>query len=329
MVARSQSFFRGDGTIEGYRHFIRLIGPEAQGNRVSGAALRDLLRVLVDGTRGAVRLRTEGRSFSRGTPPTWLARAADFDVLRLEEGSTVVPLHARPLAETAPGRFAQDDLFGSISKRSGLSLFEESLDLALEGEEETEVFDQPLLKRFQGFSRLLDHDIEAVEISSEESEDFLKGGAMIVQAEKLQTIDRLIKKTPPPQRTRLVGKLDMIRHSDRLFCLKLESGQTVKGVAESVTLAELKNRWGGNVVVHGTVSFRPSGTVLRIEAEAIEEADETSSMWSQIPKPVFHRLDIPTLRQEQGPRSGLKAICGQWPGDETDEEIAEALAELS
>ena len=31
------------------------------------------------------------------------------------------------------------------------------------------------------------------------------------------------------------------------------------------------------------------------------------------------------LRQAQGPGSGAAAIMGRWPGDETDEEIAEAL----
>ncbi len=35
------------------------------------------------------------------------------------------------------------------------------------------------------------------------------------------------------------------------------------------------------------------------------------------------------FRQPQGPDSGLKAILDQWPGDETDEEIAAALENLS
>jgi hypothetical protein len=35
------------------------------------------------------------------------------------------------------------------------------------------------------------------------------------------------------------------------------------------------------------------------------------------------------FRQPQGPRSGVNAIIGRWPGDETEEEIASALLELS
>ncbi len=35
------------------------------------------------------------------------------------------------------------------------------------------------------------------------------------------------------------------------------------------------------------------------------------------------------FRKPQGPKSGLAAIIGKWPGDETDEEVDAALRELS
>ncbi len=35
------------------------------------------------------------------------------------------------------------------------------------------------------------------------------------------------------------------------------------------------------------------------------------------------------LHKRQGPRSGVAAIIGRWPGDETDEEIDKALAAIS
>ena len=35
------------------------------------------------------------------------------------------------------------------------------------------------------------------------------------------------------------------------------------------------------------------------------------------------------FRRPQGPDSGLNAILGQWPGDETDDEIAAELEHLS
>jgi hypothetical protein len=44
---------------------------------------------------------------------------------------------------------------------------------------------------------------------------------------------------------------------------------------------------------------------------------------------VFGPLDERTLRQPQGSRSGVAAIFGQLPGDESDDEIIEALDLLS
>ena len=291
--------------------------------------LRDLLDVLVEGARGAVRLQVEGRSSARGPRPGWLDVAAEFDVLPLEEGSTVVPIMASPLSETAPEWFAQASIVASISRRSGLGLFEESLGAALEGDEESESFDQALLERFKELAHIVDDEIDTIEITTDEPGSSIEGASLRIGPERFATIDRLIQKTPPSQRTRLAGKLNMIRHHDRMFALQLESGETVKGVAESLAVDDLSAHWGEDVIVHGRASFRPSGAVLRVEADAIEEAKGSTALWSCMPKPVFHNLPEGDLREKQGPRSGLNAIYGKWPGGETDEEIAEALAEIS
>jgi hypothetical protein len=40
-------------------------------------------------------------------------------------------------------------------------------------------------------------------------------------------------------------------------------------------------------------------------------------------------LTEPPLRQSQDRTSGINAIIGRWPGDESDEVVAKALEELS
>ncbi|MBI3099532.1 MAG: hypothetical protein HYY93_15095 [Planctomycetes bacterium] len=40
-------------------------------------------------------------------------------------------------------------------------------------------------------------------------------------------------------------------------------------------------------------------------------------------------LDPRTLMQPQGPKTGLNAIFGRWPGTESDEEVAAALEDMS
>jgi hypothetical protein len=71
------------------------------------------------------------------------------------------------------------------------------------------------------------------------------------------------------------------------------------------------------------------GALLRIDAERIEPATGDVSLWSRAPTPTFQELDGRKLSVPQGPRSGVSAIWGQWPGDETDEEFNDALSHLS
>ncbi len=304
---------------------IRISGPGARGVRVEGALLRDLLDVLVDGCQQAVRLRVEGRSTAQGKLPAWLTRAASFDVVGFKEGSTVLVVEAPSLAEAVPEQFRQADLFTPVEPAlSCLDLLEESLRDALEGKPESDAYDDGLIRTFEDFSRVLRHEVEAVE--------FIGGAPLRVDLRGVETCRRLRNAIPPDQRVRIAGKLDVLRHSDRMFTLILESGGPVRGVvaSEAIDLAELGAMWGGPAVVSGVAKFRPSGSLLRIEAEIIERAGEKDlSLWGTLPQPVFGPLDERELRQPQGPRSGVSAIFGQLPGEESDEEIIEALDRFS
>ncbi len=311
---------------ETYRHWIRLRGEGATGSRISGALLRDLLDVLVEGCRGAVRMRVEGRSSAPGPTTDWLAHAADFEILPLEEGSTVLPIETPPLAVSAPERFAQLSFLEVDPSQSGFSLFEQSLDQALRGNEEAELFDQPLLQRFAGLAKVLSDGVEGIEITGEEE---WVGEPLTIEPKHLRCVEKLLEKTPPPQRVRVGGTLDTIRHSDRMFSLVLESGESVKGVADTLSAGRLASLFGEDVIVQGRAFFRPSGRVLRVQADTIIPAEGDLGPWSSAPRPIMAGIEQRTLIKEQGPRSGLNAIYGGWPGDESDEQLESALAEMS
>ena len=44
---------------------------------------------------------------------------------------------------------------------------------------------------------------------------------------------------------------------------------------------------------------------------------------------ILGRFDYSVLHQPQEPDSGMNAIFGKWPGDESDEEILALLEEMS
>jgi hypothetical protein len=243
----------------------------------------------------------------------------------LQEGSSVLLLEAPSLGEAAPEHFGQRDLFLTVDPaRSCLDLFEESVRDAVAGRAESDAYDDGLIRTFERFSRVLRHGVDVVELGD--------GVPVRIDAGSVEALGRLRRAIPPDQRVRVAGSLDMLRHSDRMFTLVLESGALVRGVvvADRVDRSALAALWGRDVVVAGVAKFRPSGSVLRIEADQIESADtQDMSLWGAEPRPVFDVLDERALRQSQGPRSGVNAIFGQLADVDTDDDIIEALDRLS
>ena len=307
---------------------VRLSGPDVRSGRISAGVLRDLLDVLVEGSRRALRFRMEGRSTARGTPPAWLGAASAFEVVGLTEGSTLIEIEAPELQGAFGNLLPQLGPFEPMEPRStGLTLFAESLADAIAGDADSDRYDNGLLQKFQELSRVFERGVGALELTERNGPAGRSG--LTIRPEALESIEKLQQQTPPSQHVRVAGRLDAIRHSDRMFALILESGTTLRGVAEGFPPEAMAGLFGQAVIVSGTASFRPSGRVQAIEAERIEKAEGDFTLWAAEPRPLLPSLLRKDLQREQGPRSGLGAVIGAWPGEETDEEVRAVLRSLS
>ena len=306
------------------RYEIRLQGAEARGNRISGPLLLDLLSILTEGSRQALRLRLDGRSKFTGPAPSWLAPATRFDVVGIRDGSTIVDIEAPSLAEAAPEKFAQRDFFSEMNiDQSAVTLMEASLSDALSGKAESDLYDDDLIETFEGLSEIVGKGYDTLQ---------MKGPRPVsVDAASLRKLVTLRDSTPAPRRVRIAGFLEAIRWSDRMFTLKLADGSKLRGVAlsDAVDRESLRLGFGTKVAISARAVFRPSGRVLRIEADHMEAATGDVGVWSVVPKPMDGKLDRRTLIELQGPKTGINAIWGKWPGDESDEQIAEWLRNVS
>lgn len=104
----------------------------------------------------------------------------------------------------------------------------------------------------------------------------------------------------------------------------------MRGVASNeLGIEPFRDLFGTDVRVSGLAKFRPSGSVLRIEAEAVQAAQGDVSVWSKMPVPRGRSQAHRELKKPHGARSGIAAIWGKWPGDESDEEFDAALSQLS
>lgn len=305
----------------GSQHVIRFSGKGIDAH--SAPFLRDLLDVLVDGAQQATRLQVDGRSTAPGTLPGWLDAASRFDLARIHAQEIV--LSAPSLVEAAPQRFKQLDLFSAgVPDRSCLDYLEDSLEDALAGREDSERYDRPLMSTLEGLGRLFRHGVESIEI--------VNGRTLRIDPRGVDVIRTLEIRTPEDRRVMVAGKLETIRHSDRAFSLVLESGESLRGVVatDQIGPEDLAALFGRQALVGGQAKFRPSGSPLRIEADLIEPASGNDVVvFSSAPTPLFGELHPREVQRAQGSKSGLAAIVGQWPGDETDEQVRAALADLS
>lgn len=192
--------------------------------------------------------------------------------------------------------------------------------------ENSERFDRGLLKTLVEFRQSLTEGFDGLLLSGHRYTD--EQPARLTAA-TLEAAERLCRETPPPQRVRVVGRLDMIWESRQVFRLILDDGQGVYGVLLQDDMSSLGALWRQRIVVHGLAVYRPSGQLLRLDAEQIDNGEGEPSIWSRIPRARTRKLDVREFARPQTPTTGVGAIIGKWPGEETDEEITSILEELS
>lgn len=140
----------------------------------------------------------------------------------------------------------------------------------------------------------------------------------------------LLSERTSPRCVRLSGTLRAVRHNDRTFTLALRSGDQVKCFLRQGTPEMLVSHLGKVAVIGGIAYFRPAGSLLRVDVDAVMPGSDLElALWSESPRPLFARPDAPVFFRLQGAQSGLESIIGAWPGDETDDEIFALLDEIS
>jgi hypothetical protein len=304
---------------------LKLEGPSVTGTRVNAPLLREILALLIDGSQKALRIRTQGRSTSRGVLPDWIAAATEFTV-QIREGSTVLDIESPSLLDAAPNEFRQTQLFPEIDPtRPALDYLVDSIEAALHEDNGTNLYDGPFLKFLAKLEGIFEHGVTDVEFHQV---DGASRPQLKVQRSSVGQFRQLESRIPKPQRVNVAGKLDTIRHSDRTFVLALSADHRIRGIAEQSE--DLQQLWGKSVFATGTAHFTVDGSVQRVEVDLLRLATERElSLFSEAPLPITRTIQPQDLKRPQGRRSGLNAIFGKWPGDEDDAEIAEALHDLS
>ena len=315
------------------QHELLLEGPRAGAGHPPSEVVAAVLGRMAPLVAGAASMAFRRATSVRGPIPSWLRAATDVrlvDVARGRSDSTVLVLEGPRLGDAAREVYKQLSLFESTSKpaedETAVDLLTEALSDVRAEKRESERFDTSLLGRVERFKPAFALGLDDIVINSRRKKSTT---ASRIDPALTESARKLYRSTPPAQRVRVSGKLDMIRDSDRVFALIVD-GAVLRGIWFGDDMASLSKVFRENVTVEGRGVFRPSGALLRVEAQSVVHASSSDDLFRRVPSAAVGPIEpIRSHRKLTGSGRGFDAIFGRWPGEEQDEELEAALRDLS
>ncbi|SFH82842.1 hypothetical protein [Planctomicrobium piriforme] len=309
---------------------ILLSSRDAWGDKAPPQPIGEILRLLPEAITGSIRMAFEGRSKARGKIPKWLERMADIRLTGFSGyEDTALEFECPTLGDAAPELFRQREFNWSSrpdASTTGFDLLSDVLIDVAAHNGDSERFDRRLLRTLSSFSSGLDGVFHELAVLSPQGR---KAVPALLNTEVISTAREMSLQTPKSNRVRVVGVLDMIRASTQAFSVRLDDGQEMRGVMSPGNLSTHRELFEKRVLILGKAVYRPSGRLLRVDADEMLPASDDDTFFSAMPKPAIRKVELRKAVLEQAGKRGVAGIIGKWPGDETDEEIAAALKEMS
>jgi hypothetical protein len=314
--------------VKTVEHTITLHSPEPLGGRLPPVPFGKVLAQTGDLVALAVRMRLEGISRSKGRRPDWLNAASDIRYIGHSSngnGATILAFDAPRIGEVVPDKLLQQDLFSNTpsAKDTPFDLIADAVSAVNAAQRDSNLFDNHLLKSLSRVGSSLSPAFDSAAIAGDR---IPADGPIVANSRTFERAEELRTTTPRPHVVKVLGELDMIRYSTSAFGLRVKDAEA-PCVLVSGNIDDLARLGRREVLVQGRAVFRPSGGLLRIEVDHFEEGNGQPELWRQLPMARSGKLDSAKYRVPQGPRSGINAIFGTWPGDETEEEFIAAISE--
>lgn len=307
-----------------------LEAPEGLGARPQPGLLGPLLVQIPDALRDSVRMGFLHSSRAGGRLSKALKAASEVRFIGVSsdsETSTNVRFEMAVFGDAAPELFAQGKMWdeGPGPEASAFDLLGDALVDIGAGRADSDHFDQPLLARVGRYGVLFKKGLTSVSLTGDGKRAVARITPAVVDA-----AHALSRRTPAPRRVRVTGRLDLMGASQGVLKLHLRPGEIVTALwTGSGGMEGFKDFFNQEVVVEGLGVFRPSGTLLRIEADALLPATVQDEFFREVPK-ALALLDHPSMtRLRPGEKSPYHRILESIPAEETDEEFAAAVEAFS
>jgi hypothetical protein len=310
---------------------IRLAGQAGLGLKPRPEFIGPVLGNLHATLQDAVRMGFLHSSRARGRVPRSVQAAADVRFIghvASSDEETLLRFEVSPFCEAAAELFAQGDMWeeGPKPEQTAFEVLGGVLIDVQRRQADSDRFDAGMLQRIASYGTFF----RRTQVNSMVLADVALEQTACLNLEVAQSARSLAAETPAPRRIRLVGRLDVIGISQSLMKLRMGRGAPIaarwEGREELATLSRFLDR---DVLCEGTGVFRPSGSLLRIDVDAVEAATESADAFRHVPsaqpKSSVERL----LAAGRGVKLPYTEFLGAIPGEEPDDEFAAEVARLS
>lgn len=269
-------------------------------------------------------------SRARGRIPACLRAAAQVHFVghsTNQAGATLLHFEVPTFGSTAGELFEQKLLWedGPKPEQTAFELLGAALSDVRKRQRESNRFDRGMLQRVSSYRRVLRRGIERIGLPDT---DLPEAGEIDQVA--VAAASELCAATPPSRRVRVTGRLDLMAAKQAVLKLDIKDSAFVTAVWEGVQSVEaLKDFFNRDVVIEGMGVFRPSGSLLRIDADAITLAGVQDEFFRQVPAAMSTPDYQVITRLRPGEKSSFSRILGSIPAEESDEEFAAAVEAFS
>lgn len=312
---------------------FRLEAPSGLGAKPRPELIGPVLTHLRDTLQDAVRMGFLHSSRARGRIPHDIKAAAEVRYIGHAqadggEGATLLRFEVAPFGEAAAGLFAQTQLWddGPRPEQTAFELLGAALDDVGSRRAESNRFDPNLLRRIAGYRRMFGRGV----LSRIVLPDSALPQSPRLDAEIVLSARALSDATPKPRRVRVTGRLDLMGASQGVLKIHVGPNGLVTALWDGdEPIDGLTTLFNRAVVCEGLGVFRPSGSLLRIDADAIALAGAQDAAFGHVPRAVPTSDIGRAMRLRSSEAPVYAAFLGSVPAEETEEEFVAAVEAMS
>jgi hypothetical protein len=305
------------------KYEIRLAGADQDDGKIELDRLVQLAQSITNIARGALQVKLVGISNEKGRRTEKISTALKIKLSDLKKGSTVLELECESFKTTLqghPGDLFKSEILEQLPDKTPMSLVIESFREAMDYNEDSTFLDKPLLKKLKDFKKVFVSNDELLTISNQGSIP-----EITLRKSDFKRIGILEDSFPEPQEIVINGVVEELKYSKLRVGIATKQGLVNAVLSEELEPMDISKYWGKELTIAGRMHFLPSGKPSFIYIERVFNPDDFDEYFS---KPVS-KLNIDQQIQKkikaQKHTNLLGDIVGQWPGDESIDDILKDL----